>query len=77
MNVNIYYRKKLFGKISASSQRKDLCWLVVVFMKFPVKERVHSEMKISRILKEITVIKFIRFISFRLFYLSGRKGYCK
>ena len=40
-----------------------------------IKERVHSEMKISQIQKGILVIVPIRFLSFRLFYLSGRKGY--
>ena len=32
-------------------------------------------MKISQIKKGILVIVPIRFLSFRLFYLSGRKGY--
>ena len=35
-----------------------------------VRERVHSEMKISLIKKGILVIVPIRFISFRLFYFS-------
>ena len=42
-----------------------------------LKERVHSEMKISLVKKGILVIVPIRFISFRLFYFSCRKGYGK
>ena len=42
-----------------------------------IKERVHSEMKISLIKKGIFVTVPIRVISFRLFYFSWRKGYGK
>ena len=42
-----------------------------------LKESVHSEMKISLINKGILEIVPIRFISFRLFYIFGRKGYDK
>ena len=42
-----------------------------------IKGRVHSEMKISLIKKSILVIVPISSISFRLFYLSERKGYGK
>ena len=40
-----------------------------------LKERVHSEMKISLFEKGILVTVPIRFISFRLFWLAGRESY--
>ena len=47
------------------------------WLEQPLKERVHSEMKISLIKKGILVTVPIRLISFRLFYFSWRKGYGK
>ena len=45
--------------------------------EFGFKEKVHSEMKISLIIKGILVTVPIRLISFRLFYFSWWKGYGK
>ena len=66
--------------LGGSEQRKPTRFLEKSddsFCRAPLKERVHSEMKISPNLKIISLIWPIVFISFRRVFQAGRKGYGK